>query len=215
MAKDTKRSRSGGGSSRSGGNGSPLLAGLLVGLAIGVVAAIGVAYYINRSANPFSSPATPAAPPSPRPNAPAKPEILRPGVGKEEAPVAPAASIPEQKPASGVERFDFYTMLPGLAEKNSKDTKPATIKPEASKPAPQQAKQWLQAGAFQKEQDADNLKAKLALIGIEARIQTQDIPGKGLWHRVRVGPFTAQADVDKARSQLHANGIESVAVKAD
>lgn len=213
MAKDTKRSP--GNRNSGGGNGSPLLAGLLVGLAIGIVAAIGVAYYINRSANPFSSPAMPAAPASAKPNAPQTPEILRPGVGKEDAPVAPSASAPEQKGASGVERFDFYTMLPGLADKNGKDAKPvATQKPEASTPVAT-SRQWLQAGAFQNEKDADNLKAKLALIGIEARIQTQDIPGKGLWHRVRVGPYGNPADLDRAKGQLHANGIESVAVKAD
>ena len=209
MAKDTKRPRSSG---NSGGNGSPLLAGLLVGLAIGIAAAIGVAYYINRSANPFSSPAMPRASTTAEPQAP---EVLRPGVGKEEAPVAPVASAPAQKGASEADRFDFYTMLPGLADKNGKDAKPADDKkPAASTPATQ-SKQWLQAGAFQKEQDADNLKAKLALIGIEASIQTQDIPGKGLWHRVRVGPFATPADIDKARALLHANGIESVAVKAN
>lgn len=211
MAKDMKRPRT----SDSSKGGSSLLTGLLVGLVIGIGVAVGVALYINRGANPFSGKATPAPASRPavsQPSADQAPEILRPTGSKDEvAPQINSASAPAQK-ASGTDRFDFYTMLPGLAEKGG--NKPA-VPQEASKPAkiePQKGA-YLQAGSFQNERDADNLKAKLALIGIEARIQTQDIPEKGIWHRVRIGPFGNPADLEKSRTQLQANGVETVIVK--
>lgn len=219
MAKDTKRPRS-----SSGGNkgGSSLLAGLLVGLAIGITAAVAVVFYVNRSANPFSAkPAPASAPASAMPQTTqTAPEVLRPSGSKDETPVVQNASSASGSPAqkaSGIE-LDFYRVLPGLNEKTGNNPKPAEgTKPTASatvKVVPAKGA-WLQAGAFQNEQDADNLKAKLAMLGIESRIQTQDIPGKGLWHRVRIGPLGTPGDVDKARSQLQANGIETVVVKAE
>lgn len=218
MARDTKKPRSSGGGNNKGGS---LLTGLLLGLIVGIAAAVGVAFYINRGASPFGGktvPDTAIAPVPAQPPASTAPEVLRPTTSKDEV-AAPTiasdtASAPQARRASGADRFDFYTMLPGQSDKGGKEARPVeNKKPEASSPAVKKA--WLQAGAFQNEQDADNLKAKLALIGIEARIQTQEIPGKGLWHRVRVGPFSQAADIEKARAQLHGNGIESTVVKSD
>lgn len=215
MARDMKKPRSGGSSSK----GNSLFTGLLLGLIVGITAAVGVAFYVNRGASPFGpkTAGDPAVPPT-QPPARSAPEVLRPTPGKDEvaaptvASAAPAdsASAPARR-ASGADRFDFYTMLPGQSGKEIRPVE--NKKPEASSPVAKKA--WLQAGAFQNEQDADNLKAKLALIGIEARIQTQEIPGKGLWHRVRVGPFSQASDLEKARAQLQGNAIESTVVKSD
>lgn len=213
MARDTKKPRGG------NKNGGSLLTGLLVGLIIGVVAAVGVALYVNRSANPFGNQAAssiPATTPMPK-AASGKPatEILHPA-GVEEASSIEASAMAHK--ASGIDRFDFYTMLPAVPEKGGKEIRPAESKPPVAntpakpEPVPQS---WLQVGSFQNEHDADNLKARLALIGIQARIQTQEIPGKGLWHRVRIGPFAHTVDMDKARAQLRGNGIDSNVVKSD
>ncbi len=224
MARDLKRPRTSSGNSKRGG--SSLLTGLLVGLIVGVAAAVGVAFYINRGASPFNgkTASAPAASPAPvQPQTSQAPEVLRPTTSKDEVP-APTiasgdASAPPAYRASGTDRFDFYTMLPALTDnKGNKEARPVEPKkPEASSPAKAEPakKAWLQAGAFQNEQDADNLKAKLALVGIEARIQTLEIPNKGLWHRVRIGPFSQAADLDKTRVQLRGNGIESTVVKSD
>lgn len=216
MAKDVKRPRSRG----NGKHGGSLLTGLLAGLIIGVIAAVGVALYVNRGANPFNDKTTTSTvsgnPATAQPASNQAPEILRPASSPDEVapPVLADASVPAQK-ASGPERFDFYTMLPALNEQSGKPVPQAVSKPVASAPAKTvvEEKAWLQAGAFQNEQDADNLKAKLALLGIEARIQTQEIPGKGLWHRVRIGPFNKTADLEKVRAQLKGNGIDSAVVK--
>ena len=74
---------------------------------------------------------------------------------------------------------------------------------------------YLQVGAYQKEVDADNMKAKLALLGVEANIQSVNSSDKGLLHRVRIGPLTRSEDVERLRGQLKANGLNPTPVKAD
>ncbi|AZN38183.1 SPOR domain-containing protein [Iodobacter ciconiae] len=198
------------------------MTGLLIGLFGGVAVAVAVAVFLNRSGNPFAGKvsSTPADAISSAPvgQAPLTPEVLSPG-GKNDIIIVTPSPTPA---ASAVttengERFDFYKMLPELADKKAAEvSKPAEPKkPEASPPVKVEAPKgaYLQVGSFQNEQDADNLKAKLALLGIEARIQTSDIPGKGIWHRVRLGPFNSGNELDNARSQLKANGVDSAVVK--
>jgi len=72
---------------------------------------------------------------------------------------------------------------------------------------------YLQAGAFQNPADADNLKAQLALLGIEAAIQTRDLGEKGVFHRVRVGPFRAMDEINRTRTLLTQNNIPATLVK--
>ena len=72
---------------------------------------------------------------------------------------------------------------------------------------------YLQAGSFQTEVDANNLKAKLALIGVEALIQTASLPDKGVWHRVRVGPYSDIEELNKVRATLSQNGVQSSLIK--
>ena len=68
-------------------------------------------------------------------------------------------------------------------------------------------------GAFQKAPDADNVKAKLALLGIEASIQEVTTADKGKLLRVRAGPFAKPPEMNKARNELAANGIQATVIK--
>ena len=113
-----------------------------------------------------------------------------------QGPVAPAT--PELAPS-----FDFYKVLPGDA--------PAEL--PATAPAAPVTRYFLQAGAFQNPADADNLKAQLALLGIEAAIQTTDVPDKGVFHRVRIGPFDAMSEVEQTRARLAQNNLPATLVK--
>lgn len=232
----TNRSASISSSSNKKNGGSSLITGLLLGLFVGIAIAVVVALFLNRSGNPFKMDKT--TPPDAISSAPetavAPPEVLHPGNGKElpnevtPATAASAASSAANKPAAAnasEERFDFYKVLPELNDKPAAESKPVVAKAsvvKASAPKPVNSPEpkaftaaWLQVGAFKDEGDADNLKAKLALLGVESKILTSDIPEKGLWHRVRIGPFNAAADMDKVRSQLKTNGIDSAIVKAN
>jgi cell division septation protein DedD len=218
--KKTTRSNHSSSSGKSGGGGS-LLTGLLIGLFGGVAVAVAVAVFLNRSGNPFAGKAstTPADAISSAPVGlpPSTPEVLSPGGKNDVIIVTPTPTVASAVNRENGERFDFYKMLPELADKKVADApKPVeTKKPEASPPVKVEVPKgaYLQIGAFQNEQDADNLKAKLALLGVEARIQTSDVPGKGIWHRVRLGPFNSSNELDNARSQLKANGVDSAVVK--
>ena len=114
----------------------------------------------------------------------------------ESVPVEATPATPETAPS-----FDFYKVLPGDA--------PGELPPSAA-PVP---RYYLQAGAFQNPNDADNLKAQLALLGVEAVIQTGEVADKGVFHRVRVGPFNAMDDVNRTRSLLTENNIPATLVK--
>lgn len=113
-------------------------------------------------------------------------------------PAVPAT--PETAPS-----FDFYKMLPSDATSEA---------PPSPRPAAITTLYYLQAGAFQNPADADNLKAQLALLGIETVIQTRDLGGDlGVFHRVRVGPFLAMDEINDTRALLTQNNIPATLVK--
>ena len=174
--------------SKAGGSGSSLLVGILIGLVLGLGIALGIAWYINKMPNPFAT----RIPPMKTEPAPAKSDDKK-------------TVAPEGKP-----RFDFYKILPGADETPA--GKPPREAPK-KKPAPVKETFFLQAGAFQNAPDADNLKARLALFGVEATIQTTTLPDKGVWHRVRVGPYTSVEELNRARDTLKQNGVETTLIK--
>ncbi|MCL5059237.1 MAG: SPOR domain-containing protein [Candidatus Thermoplasmatota archaeon] len=117
---------------------------------------------------------------------------------------APSQKTPATAPPEAAPSFDFYKVLPGDA---------ASELPPSTAPAAPTPRYYLQAGAFQNPNDADNLKAQLALLGVEAVIQTGEVADKGVFHRVRVGPFSAMDDVNRTRSLLAQNNIPATLVK--
>ena len=59
------------------------------------------------------------------------------------------------------------------------------------------------------------MKASLALLGMEAIVQTATIPDKGVWHRVRVGPFTELSQINSAKADLAQNGFKADLIKVN
>ena len=70
----------------------------------------------------------------------------------------------------------------------------------------------LQAGAFRGPEDADAMKLRLALMGLEAQIVTADVSGTTLY-RVRVGPYAGLDSMNKARARLAENGVEATVLR--
>ena len=178
------------------------LVGMFIGLVVGVVIAAGVVWYMNKMPIPFQAKSKPA-----EKNGEAKAhEAARPDA----APGAPAA-LPG-KPGDKVAekpRFEFYKILPGSGEAAPL---PAPKPEQKTEPSGGDAL-YLQAGAFQNPADADNLKARLALMGVEAGVQQVTVPEKGVMHRVRIGPYRSPEDMSKVRTQLAQNGIQAAVVK--
>jgi len=175
-------------------SGSSLLIGILIGLVLGLGIALAVAWYINKMPSPFL-----IRTPPPK-SEPAKGAAVDPGRSGEVT-----VKKPEAKP-----RFDFYKILPAT-EEPATDRQPKDFPKKVTVVTSE--KFYLQAGAFQGATDADNLKARLALLGVEATIQTTTLPDKGLWHRVRVGPYTSIEELNRTRDTLRQNGVETALIK--
>lgn len=192
---------------------SSLLAGIIIGMVLGLAIAAGIAWYILKTPNPFVSKESREA------------TRLVPDAAKH-APLpasaaAAASGVGESKP-----RFEFYKVLTDKqdatapAQKGSDKPGAAENKPvpaKAAQPAEKSAAKdtyILQAGAFSNADDADKLKAKLAMLGMEASIQTVTIPDKGVWHRVRLGPYKGTDEMNKTLAALKQNGVEATPMKA-
>jgi cell division protein FtsN len=184
-----------------------MVLGVFIGLVLGLVAALAIAFYLNRAANPFAARDKPAAPSSVQ--APGNAGGTEPA-GKTATPLDTAAPDPAKAAADAKPRFDFYTILPGVEQPaTDQDLRNRTADAKAAT----QERFFLQAGAFQNAQDADNLKARLALVGLEASIQTASLGEKGIWHRVRLGPYDDADALARVRNQLASSGIEAAPIK--
>ncbi len=186
------------------------LLGIFVGLVIGVSIAFGVVWYLNKSPLPFQNKYEGAP----------KAEKDKPATAANEAHApAPLPGKPGDPPVDR-QRFEFY----GILEGNKQPSTPGAAAPAAAAPGVSVAPAaegkpvsgeifFLQVGAFQKAADADNLKAKLALTGLETSVQEVSVPEKGTMHRVRVGPFRDAGEMNRARALLSQNGVQGTVIK--
>jgi len=132
----------------------------------------------------------------------------------------------QQQEQKGVEpTFDFYTLLPEMevvVENKNKGKQPVvTAPPQDPQPQPESEPQveptasyMIQVGSFKKQSDADGFRAKLALLGIESKVQTVTIDNKDTWHRVQVGPIAGRDKADALQKQLRQNDIDSLLLRA-
>ncbi|QGM21033.1 hypothetical protein GJ672_01235 [Spiribacter sp. 2438] len=84
----------------------------------------------------------------------------------------------------------------------------------SSDAAPEGRRYLLQAGSFRAHSDAEALRASLALLGIEARVQQVELPGGETWHRVRIGPFDNLEAVNSVRERMASREIDSILLRA-
>lgn len=71
---------------------------------------------------------------------------------------------------------------------------------------------FVQAGAFRTQSDADAQRAKLAMIGWEARVSEREQNGRAVF-RVRIGPFAKRDDAEQLKEKLAGAGVESALVR--
>lgn len=121
--------------------------------------------------------------------------------------------------------FKFYEILPELEvivpelevlsrkDRNNTPQPAVETKPPAPTPQLRQGEKFiLQAGSFNQFDEADKLKAHLALLGVEAQIQKVSVDNK-TWHRVRIGPFTDRQSLNVTRRRLRENNIDAITLK--
>ncbi len=188
--------RAGNTGSGGGATKSKVVAGMVIGIVLGVTFAGFVAWYVLAK-NPASF---------------TNKELREPP--KMTPQVAPVPTNPPvAASAVGGQNFEFYKELPDKPEGGA--TKKVVTKPQApvvnppAKAAVDGALYFVQAGSFQNADDAEKLKAKLALVGMEASVQKADIPGRGVFHRVRLGPYKGVAEANATIANLKQNGISN------
>jgi len=177
------------------------LFGLFTGVVIGLAVSLGIAFYLNRSPVPLIS----AKPKPPEKETAGKPPAI---AGLPQTAAAPAATPDKPK-------FDFYKILPGAEEPVTERELRERLR--ASKSGSQQDLSkdvyFIQAGSFQNPADADNQKARLAILGFESSVEPANLPDKGTWYLVRMGPYQKLDEINRIRQSLAQNGIEASLVK--
>ena len=193
------------------GSGGSLIAGILLGMILGLAAAGGVAWYMLKK-NPASFENKDR-----RETPKAEVENKTPHTSVHTAAPAPTSAA-TNSPAAASEvnatpqHFEFYKVLTdkpdGTAPKGSE--KSGAKEPRAAaqlNKAGTKEIYYVQAGSFPSEDDAEKLKAKLAILGLEPSVQTAVIPDRGTYHRVRLGPFNNSNDMNKVMTLLKQNGV--------
>ncbi|MEF8833669.1 MAG: SPOR domain-containing protein [Halofilum sp. (in: g-proteobacteria)] len=123
----------------------------------------------------------------------------------------------------GSPRFEFYSILPELEvvvpDASDEGSAPAVEGAPGSPadsgeadtgtapPPESDGRYYLQAGSFQKAEQADRMKARISLLGLDVEIQKVDINGEQ-WHRVRAGPFTDATRLKDAQKRLRGDDID-------
>lgn len=110
------------------------------------------------------------------------------------------AATPSTNPAAP--RNDSATATP----------KPDSGNTDAAKSAPASANYLLQAGAFGASGDAEAVKAKIAMLGLNARVESAQIGDKTVY-RVRMGPYGSASELADAKAKLTGGGLQAMAVK--
>jgi len=202
------------------------LLGLIIGALIGLGAALAVAVYITKVPVPFMNKSQPRNPDSDameakknrdwNPNAPlagknaAKPPQASGEVGSVIAPdpdvvtvpnaAAPAPAKPEKpaKPAVSADPLGDLASAKAQAPKASAGPDPFNY--------------FIQVGAFRTPEDAEQQRARLLLLGMQARVTEREQSGRTVY-RVRVGPFDKKDDADKVKARLDDNSIETALVR--
>jgi cell division protein FtsN len=185
---------SGGKTGGPGGGSSQVWAGIFVGMVIGAGMAAVLVWYMMKSPSPLLHKEQPATPPA-----------------TTAMPAPPSAQQSNDKP-----RFEFYNVL---ADKSPKSTAPVKqsnqqTRQDDGKAATNYPPHILQVGSFSTSVDAEKLKARLALIGAESHIQTANVPDRGVYYRVRLGPYRSEEELNRARNFLKQNDLDGTPMRA-
>lgn len=200
--------------------------GLIVGLVLGLAIALAVAIYVTKVSIPFSNKAPPAggeltpendklkdwnpnAVLQPKPPAPATPEAPSSAAAETADTARPGGQSPT--PAAAVPAPPAVTADP-LGDLVRSRSAAGTAAPATSAGAADPFVYFVQAGAFRTLVEADAQKARLSLLGLEARVSEREQGGRTVF-RVRIGSFDDKDGAEKIRARLDSQGIEAVLVR--
>ena len=207
------------------------LLGLIIGALIGLAAALAVAVYITKVPVPFMNKGQSRSPDHDaaearknqnwNPNAPlygknpAKPAAASGPVTDVTPQPAVAAQKPVADPTTAKPAKPAADPIGDLAKAKmaAPSAAPAvTAAAPAAAPGADPFSYFVQVGAFRTPEDAEQQRAKISLMGLEARVTEREQSGRTVF-RVRLGPFDKKEDADKAKERLDGSGVETALVR--
>lgn len=187
---------------------------MIVGLLVGLAIALGVALYITKAPVPWMNKvqqrtAEQDAAEAERnknwdPNAPLAGKAAAKSASGVISPPKPAAEAPMPAAASA-------PAAPAPAKSEAKPDKAAAAASAAAASA-DGFTYFVQVGAFAKPDDAEQQRAKLALLGFSAKVFERDQAGRVVY-RVRLGPFDKKEEADAQQQKVEASGLEAQLVR--
>ena len=181
--------------------------GLFVGLVIGIICAATVVWYIQKTPAPFVN----------RGIRTASQDVAN--ANQEPRPIPPKPGVDP-----GRARFDFYRILPGtdaepVVAQRPDEARPVTDPRQVANEQGRAEKErqarevvFLQTGSFQNPHDADNQRARLAMMGVESSV-VQVMLQDNVWYRVRIGPFAKTEEANTMRAKLSKQGWQTTIVR--
>jgi cell division protein FtsN len=194
-----------------------VIVGIIIGVVLGLAAALAVAVYVTKVPVPFLNKGAARSPEQDAaeirknqnwdPNAPL--------YGRNPAralPPPPGAVTPPQAGGSAPAQADARPPA-AAGEPRSADPLGELAAARAGiSPGSDPFIYFVQAGAFRSPEDAEAQRAKLSLMGIEARVSEREQSGRQVF-RVRIGPFETKDQADGQKSRLDASGFETALVR--
>ncbi len=205
-----------------------VIVGIIIGVVIGLAAALAVAVYVTKVPVPFlnKGPSRSAEQDAAESRKNQNWDPNAPLYGKNPAKALPAApGVTATPPAAKASEAAPVTRE---AARDSKDKQPdapaVTGRPAPADPLGDLAAArssaggsdpflyFVQAGAFRTPDDAEAQRAKLSLMGIEAKVTEREQSGRQVY-RVRVGPFNSKDEADRQKEKLDAGGFDTALVR--
>ena len=204
------------------------LLGLVIGALLGLGAALAVAVYVTKVPVPFMNKSQ-ARNPDHDANEARKNQNWDPNAplaGRNARPAAPAASGVVTAPASGMPlpgTASAPASAPVAAASAARPARPAVSADPlgdlarertggTAAPGVDPFNYFIQVGAFRTPEDAEQQRARLTLLGFQAKVTEREQSGRTVY-RVRLGPYDKKDDADKAKDRLDANSIETALVR--
>jgi cell division protein FtsN len=204
--------------------------GLVVGLLLGLALALGVALYVTKVPVPFVNKVNqrtaeqdaaeieknknwdPNGPLQAKPGA--RPGVIGGAVGLPAVPPPPGTPGVVAAPVGGPA---LAASAPAVAGRTGADAAASAVvakvapPPASTKPGVDPFTYLVQAGAYARTEDAEQQRAKLAMLGYEARLTEREQSGRTMY-RVRIGPFDKKTDAEAAREKLTGAGVDAAVV---
>jgi len=202
--------------------------GLIVGLLVGLAMALAVALYVTKAPVPFVNKVQQRTPEQDAaeiernktwdPNAPLVP---KPSARASAPSATPAPATPAPAPTTAAQPAARPIAIAPDATRTGRDPAailsgqdPGASAPRSAKPGVDPFVYFVQVGAFSKSEDAEQQRAKLAMLGYTAKVTEREQSGR-MMYRVRLGPFQLRDEAESAQNNLQSGGESAALVRVE